>query len=219
MGSAEVRKDRPASLANPVWRVYLDNSDLLEKENPEAASVIKGTTPPDLEPILDEYFRWGVPLNPKKSVKRHTFAEIQGAEIDGCAGTARPKKDKLQKYVGATLSLLRVGRATQKQMQVICGGLVYFAMFRRPLMSCLNYVWKFIHSFDLTSEKVLRIPTGVMSELLVFLGLLPLVHMDFRTSVSSVVTASDASNLGGGMCAYVVGGFSGLRGVSRGVVG
>ena len=201
VGSAEVRKDRPASLANPLWRVYLDNFDLLEKENPEAASIINGSTPPDLEPILEEYFRWGVPLNSKKSVRRATFAEIQGAEIDGCAGTARPKRDKLQKYVSATLSLLRVGKATQKQMQVICGGLVYFAMFRRPLMSCLNYVWKFIHSFDLSSEKVLRIPTGVMSELLVFLGLLPLVHMDFRTSVSSVVTASDASNLGGGICA------------------
>ena len=201
VGSAEVRKDRPASLANPLWRVYLDNFDLLETKNPEIASVIKGSTPPDLEPILEEYFRWGVPLNPKKSVRRATFAEIQGAEIDGCSGTARPKGDKLAKYVGATLSLLRVGKATQKQMQVIGGGLVYFAMFRRPLMSCLNYVWKFIHSFDLTSEKVLKIPTGVMSELLVFLGLLPLVHMDFRTSVSSVVTASDASNLGGGICA------------------
>ena len=201
VGSAEVRKDRPASLANPLWRVYLDNFDLLETKNPEIASVIKGSTPPDLEPILEESFRWGVPLNPKKSVRRATFVEIQGAEIDGCSGTARPKGDKLAKYIGATLSLLRVGKATQKQMQVIGGGLVYFAMIRRPLMNCLNYVWKFIHSFDLTSEKVLKIPTGVMSELLVFLGLLPLVHMDFRTSVSSVVTASDASNLGGGICA------------------
>ncbi|CAE7827088.1 unnamed protein product [Symbiodinium sp. CCMP2592] len=201
VGSAEVRKDRPASLANPLWRVYLDNFDLLEKENPEAASIIKGSISPDLEPILEEYFRWGIPLNSKKSVRRATFAEIQGAEVDGCAGMARPKSDKLQKYVGATLSLLRVGKATQKQMQVICGGLVYFAMFRRPLMSCLNYVWKFIHSFDLTSDTVLKIPTGVMSELLVFLGLLPLAHMDFRTSVSTVVTASDASNLGGGICA------------------
>ena len=50
VGSAEVRKDRPASLANPLWRVYLDNFDLLETKNPEIASVIKGSTPPDLEP-------------------------------------------------------------------------------------------------------------------------------------------------------------------------
>lgn len=201
ISSAEVRKDRPASSANPMWRVYLDNFDLLEKVNPHMSSLLEGNVSPDLEPLLEEYHRAGLPLNSGKSVKQSTHAEVQGAEIDGISGLARPKKEKLSRYVGAILGLLRRGKSTQKQMQVVCGGLVYFAMLRRPMMSILNYVWRFIHSFDLCSHRVLTLPSGVMSELLIFLGLLPLAHMDFRTDVSGIVTASDASGLGGGICA------------------
>ena len=201
LSSAEVRKDRPATNSNPMWRVYLDNFDLLEKVSPRMSSLLEGSVSPDLEPLLDEYRRAGLPLNSKKSVKQSTHAEVQGAEIDGISGLARPKKDKLSRYVGAVLGLLKKGKSTQKQMQVVSGGLVYFAMLRRPLMSVLNYVWRFIHSFDLCSHHVLTLPSGVMSELLMFLGLLPLAHMDFRTEVSGIVTASDASCLGGGLCA------------------
>ena len=67
-------------------------------------------------------------------------------------------------------------------MQVVAGGLVYFSMFRRPLMGVLNFVWRFIQSFEITEQRVQIIPRGVQSELLMFLGMLP-------------------SLLGGGVCA------------------
>ena len=107
----------------------------------------------------------------------------------------------LEGNVWAILGVLRKRKSTQKQMQVACGGLVYFAMLRRPMISILSYVWRFIHSFDLCADHVLTLPSGVMSGLLFFLGLLPLAHMDFRTEVSGIVTASAASCLGGGICA------------------
>lgn len=32
-------------------------------------------------------------------------------------------------------------QASQKELQVVCGGLVYAAMFKRPLLGALNQVW------------------------------------------------------------------------------
>ena len=45
------------------------------------------------------------------------------------------------------LALCLQGRATQKQWQVACGGLVYFTMFRRPLLGGLNRVWSHIEEY------------------------------------------------------------------------
>ena len=35
----------------------------------------------------------------------------------------------------------------RNQWQVVCGGLVYVAMFRRPLLGGLNKVWQHIESY------------------------------------------------------------------------
>ena len=198
---SEIRKDRSWPLSNPCWRIYLDNLDVLEKTNPALCRILEGETSPDLAHIIQAYETAGIPLHAKKSVQQATTAEMQGAEIDGVQGLGQPRKEKLGKYVSAVLSLIRRARCSQKEIQVVGGGLVYFAMFRRPLMSCLNFIWGFIQSFEDGGPRVRAIPGAVLSELLMFISLLPLAHMDFRVNISPTVTASDASLLGGGVCA------------------
>ena len=68
-------------------------------------------------------------------------------------------------------------------------------------MSCLNFICGFIQSFEESGPRVRSIPGAVLSELMMLVSLLPLAHMDFRVEVSGVVTASDASLLGEGVCA------------------
>ena len=82
----------------------------------------------------------------KKSVKQAVAAEtaeMQGAALDGSGGFYRPRGEKLGKYCSAAVSLVRRWRCSQKEIQVVGGGLVYFCMFRRPLMSSLNSVWHY----------------------------------------------------------------------------
>ena len=198
---SEIRRDRTWSLANPKWRVYLDNLDVLHSIDPGLISVLEGQVSDDMSPLLTAYHAAGIPLNEKKSVRQASTAEVQGAEINGKTGLARPKPDKLGKYASAAVSLLRRRRCTQREIQVVSGGLVYFAMFRRPLMSCLNYVWRFIQSFDEPGPCSRKLPSPVASELCMFLSLLPLAHQDYRASISGLCTASDASLSGGGLCA------------------
>ena len=152
-------------------------------------------------PPAEAYCQARIPLNLKKSVKQQSFAEVQGAELDGREGSGRPEGDKLAKYVSALLSLLRKCRCTQKEIRIVAGGLVYFSMFRRALMQCLNYIWQFIQSFETQSSRVLPIPEALKSELLLFMSLIPLAQFRFPSSISGLATASDASMLGGDICA------------------
>lgn len=196
----ELRKDKPFTVANPAWRVYLDNYDLLERVEATSVSSLQGTLAPALLALRGQYIQWDVPRNVKKSTLRQTMAEVQGAMVDGQQGVAYPKEQKLLKYIACSLGLCRTRLVTQRQVQVVCGGLVYISMFRRPLLGCLNSVWSFIESFNSSREHVLALPDQCRWEILRFIALLPLARIDFRLPMSGTVTCSDASSKGGGIC-------------------
>ena len=200
-GEGEMRKDRTASVANRLYRVYLDNFDQLVKVNRKLADEIQGKPSAEVLAVRAAYQDLGLPRHPRKSVVSETRAEIQGAIVDGERGTACPKPAKVLLYTQLAVEILARQAATQKEMQVICGGMVYFAMFRRPLLSTLNHVWGFIEAAK-KYPPVLRMPLPweVKLELMRFCALIPLAKMDFRLKVQETVTASDASMFGGGIC-------------------
>ena len=83
---AELRKDRHFTVADPAWRVYLDNYDLLEKVEATGMVALEGTVSERVLALRGEYLKWEVPRNEKKSVRRSSHCELQGATIDGVAG-------------------------------------------------------------------------------------------------------------------------------------
>ena len=196
----ELRKDRAFVAADSLWRVYLDNYDLLEKVEKTNMVELEGSLAPGVLALREQYERWNVPRNFKKSVQRSTRAEVQGATVDGELGVAYPRESKLAKYFGLALLLAAQERATQKHWQVVCGGLVYFAMFRRPLLGGLNQVWRHIEDFESSGSRWARTSQDCLLEVLRFLGCLPLARMDFRADMHPLVTCSDASTQGGGVC-------------------
>ena len=196
----EIRKDRTLPAGASSWRVYLDNYDLLEKYPREALLEESGTTAPEIEALRTEYLEWGLPRHPTKGVGRQVKAEVQGAVVDGQRGLAYPKGQKLSKYVTIAHQLTQETHATQRQMQVVCGGLVYFSTFRRQLLGGLNLCWNFIESFNERGRHRLPIPRNVKLEIRRFLCLIPLCRMSFRLEMNPLVTCSDASQHGGGVC-------------------
>ena len=201
-GEAELRKDRPFPSVSRMYRIYLDNFDCLEKTSCDFSETLKGSVSPLVQQLRDQYKRLGIPRHPKKAVSRQPQAEVQGAVLDGQRGIAHPKIEKVLKYVYLDHLLLKAGRSSQRQMQVVGGGLVYIAMFRRPLLGGLNHIWQFIVACE-GSPPVVKfdIPPEVRVEIARFLGLIPLAYMDYRCSISPCVTASDASEGGGGVTA------------------
>ena len=200
-GHQEIRRDRPHSSAPHLFRVYLDNYDELKKVDRTLASTIAGTPSAWTLAVRATYESLGLPRHPKKAVTQEARAEVQGAWVDGELGHATPKVDKILRYVRLACEALIAGKASQRELQVIGGGFVYMAMFRRPLLAGLNAIWRRIVELG-TGGGRQRATLGceVAHELLRFIALAPLAYMDFRTQVSEKVTASDASTTGGGLC-------------------
>ena len=200
-GHTEIRKDQSFSSSDWLFRVYLDNFDILQKVDAKLASTLEGEPSPEILALRDTYEQFGLPRHPKKSVQQSTKAEIQGAIVDGVMGLVKPKPDKVLKYVELALRLLQKGDSTQRQMQIVCGGFVYCCMFRRALLGTLNSVWQFIVSFKGDPPFIRRkIPLAASSEIIRFIMLVPLAQMNLRAPLKGAVTASDASEYGGGFC-------------------
>lgn len=70
-------------------------------------------------------------------------------------------------------------------------------------MSGLNHVWTHIESFNSSTSKYLPLPDECQLELVRSLALLPLARLDFRLDMHPLITCSDASSTGGGVCASV----------------
>ena len=197
----EIRKDLPFSSHPLLYRVYLDNFDILQRIDQPLASLVEGTVSPQILALREAYQHWGLPRHPKKSVEQKTVAEIQGAIVDGTTGLVKPKPQKVLKYVELAVKLLQAGRATQKQLQIVCGGFIYCCLFRRALLGTLNAVWMFIIQFNNEPPFILKeLPDMVKAELVRFIYLVPLAQMNLRAPMRGEVTASDASEYGGGMC-------------------
>lgn len=192
----EVRRDRPFPKCQVYYRTYLDNFDQLSKRS---QGIISSGEPSLVELLQKEYKKLGVPRNEKKAVKDSLLAELQGAWIDGDKGLAYAKPDKASKYLLGILDVLRQGRASQKQLQILAGGLVYLFQYRRPLMATLNSIWEFIVQFE--SDRMTRpLPRAVKDELVAAFFLAGVSYIDFRLLVNPTITASDASEFGGGLC-------------------
>ena len=200
-GEHEFRRDRAIPSAPSMYRVYLDNFDLIAKVDERTARLIKGEVSLDVLRLRQQYAHLGLPRHPKKAVQQQPAAEIQGAIVNGLSGRVTPKPQKVLKYFELVLRLVAEGSATLKQMQIACGGLVYCCMFRRPLLGMFNSVWTFMNSL-VDEPPVVRkpLPPPVALEFLRFLGAMPLAQMNLRLGFSEEVTASDASEFGGGFC-------------------
>ena len=189
----ELRKDKAMPSTLRMWRIYLDNYDLLEKVQSVDAPVMEGQAAPGILALRHQYEVWEVPRNEKKAVQRSMRCEVQGATVDGQAGVAYPRESKISKYFAWALGLLSGSGG-------VCGGLVYFSMFRRPLLGGLNNVWTHIESYSRERTAWKTTPTDCQLEVLRFLGMLPLAFMNFRLDIHPLVTCSDASSYGGGIC-------------------
>ncbi|CAJ1352217.1 unnamed protein product [Effrenium voratum] len=160
----------------------------------------EGRESPAQKAVRKAYESACLPRHPKKSVVSAERAEVQGAVVRGHEGVAYPRPEKVLKYMGLAVELIVWSRAGLKHLQVVAGGLVYIAMFRRPLFCALNCVWRHIEVLKQGGGKPQLLPPAVVAELVRFLCLVPLAQLDFRGELVGDVTASDASTTGGGIC-------------------
>ncbi|CAK0812662.1 unnamed protein product, partial [Prorocentrum cordatum] len=173
-----------------VWQVYIDNLDVLEVTDEVSAAALKAQGPPEVVQLACErYAQRGVPRSEDKAVCREPVSQVLGELIDGTRGVISPPLEFVYRLLGLTFATLDRNVLTQTWLQVVAGRWVRAMMFRRETMSVFDDLWRAVVRWR--GER--RLPAPVQRELLLAVGLLPLMRCDLRTPVSGLVTVSDAS--------------------------
>ena len=144
------------------------------------------------------YEWWNVPRSADKAVERCPLIKRLGGLIDGVAGCIGPDGPRCGVVLGMTMHVLGAKRGKPHDLQVVGGNWTCNLVFAKEASVFLGDFWQFCQwPYGLWHD---GIPHAVGTELLRVCALLPLMRMDLRAVPSPVVTVSDASEWGGGVC-------------------
>eukprot|EP00971_Amphidinium_carterae_P346582 6488142-Amphidinium_carterae.1 len=196
----EARRDRPFPLVSSTsvaqstaWQVYIDDLDIL-------CVYSVGSEPADaqLQAVARErYEAWGAPLSLPKFGTHASDCTRLGAAVAGVSGTLGLPACKAVKLIGLTLYCISQP-VSKFSLQVLGGNWSSALLYRREVSTCLQSVWQTIRAWPSWGKRFLPVP--VVREFLLCICHLPLLSYNLRSSLSTVVTASDASEYAGGIC-------------------
>eukprot|EP00438_Fugacium_kawagutii_P024959 Skav213216 [mRNA] locus=scaffold2826:647978:650839:- [translate_table: standard] len=196
----EWRRDRPVPQRPNQdcleWvQYYLDDFDVPEVVDQDVAEQIEGSIGPLHVEQRAAYARHGVKISENKARFREPVITRMGAAIDGRIGTISAPLEKKFEIMGFFLWALGQRTPLNKSLHMILGRLVRCFEFRHPLMSALRGCWPQGHV-------MLRRPwrADALRSMLRGCVLLPMAQADLRAQVDGLVSASDASESGGGLC-------------------
>ena len=98
--------------------------------------------------------------------------------------------------IGETFWLLSESVPKRKDLEMLAGSWVHVVQFRRPLMAAVSDLWSVIMG-DIVTERRWE---ALANDFLKLLALAPLAASHWAQDVDEVVTCSDASEHGGGVC-------------------
>ena len=178
-----------------AWALYLDDTTILEVLDEKVAKQTEGKAPEEQLAIRAAYTHWGIPFSKEKARQRAAKAEKLGAVLDGDCGQLRGSTKRALDSISLGAALCQKEYPLKKAMQVFAGKEVHTLQFRRPLFCIFDELWKEIGR----EGGHCRMTSKVVSEVLMSSCLQPMKFSDLRAELSEVVTASDASESGGGM--------------------
>lgn len=123
--------------------------------------------------------------------------ETLGCLVEGRRMRSRINPKRLWKVHHAIQGLLRRGRCVGRTVEIIVGHLTFCGLMNRMSLSCFHSVYAFIRKNYTT---VARLWPSVVSELRCFSGLLFMMVQDWVRPWNSLVSSSDSSLGGFGVC-------------------
>ena len=198
LGRCEIRRDTifpDLEDEDALWSLYLDDTSLLEVMSARVAKELEGKPSEEQKRLRQAYAHWGIPVSMDKAVERQAKAEKLGAVIDGERGLLKGATVRALGGLSLGFWLLRQDAVPRKALQVFVGREVHTMQFRRPLFGTFDYLWKVISDGGALAE----LDGKAVEEVLLSGMCQPLRVTDLRSRLDAVVTASDASETGGGL--------------------
>ena len=119
-----------------------------------------------------------------------------GVETEGIEGARRLPRGYLLALICFTVWTVMQPYVTTKQLQIVAGRWVRAQQMSRATSGLFHHVWLIIVHRNQPGP----LPEEVVDELLAACCLAPLYVANLRLETSEVVTCSDASMQGGGVC-------------------
>ena len=178
--------------ANPVrawWQVYLDN--FMSGESSRTALPGQGLKF-QLE-AMDAWAAAGILTAKDKQVLGEKEVIELGVRFDGVQGLLGASPARVMKTILATLHILRNGRWSKRETQVVLGRWIFILQFRRAAMGCLSRAWECLESWQPSRRQL----ETLHRELSLLMCLCPILQTDLTMEYDGEVTCSDASEGGG----------------------
>ena len=178
------------------WSIYLDDTTILEKVKERAVESLKGKLPEEQRKLRAAYSWWGIPTNESKALVREQEAERLGAVLNGKVGVLRTSTERALELVSLGSWIRSQEFVDRKSLQIYAGKAVHILQFRRCLFSVMEVIFTTIAQ----EGRNCPVKEPLRSEMLLLEMLLPMAQFNMKAQIDPMVTASDASETGGGMC-------------------
>lgn len=178
------------------WSIYLDDTTIVEQVAAHVVESLKDKPQPEQEKLKRAYEWWGIPTNSKKQLVRESRAERLGAVLDGKQGILRGSTKRCLEVMSLGAYIREHVEVDRKVLQIYSGKMVHLFQFRRCLFAGMEVIFTAIAQGP---QKCL-VTKELVDETLMLEGLLPVAMFNLKAAVDPVVTASDASETGGGLC-------------------
>ena len=180
------------------WNLYIDDLTVMEiiSEAGLKEARASGDKSKLQQAMESAYEDLKVPYSKEKASTREEVFEKLGAYVDGRKGVLGVTSKRHLELVSLVLFIFQQERVPTKWLQILLGKFVHIVQFRRPLFSCVKKSWQRLQSFQSGGP----LNCGEVDEWFIILSLLPLARTSLRAKVSGMVTCSDASEFGGGIC-------------------
>ena len=167
--------------------VYVDNLGVIDTDG--------GRVTKAMEELQRSFNSLGLILH--KSEVTSGYVEALGCVLEGDRMRTRVNPNRLWKMFQAIAGLMRRGRCVGRVLEILIGHLTFCGLVRRPSLCVFHTVYKFIHRHY---GEVAPLWESVREELQAFQGLLFMLVQDWWRPWNRLVSSSDASLTGYGIC-------------------
>lgn len=198
--SLEWRRDRASPLRSDHtvlewYQFYLDDFDCPQLVPVETWPFLQGTLSQMHAAQRAAYDKLGVGISKGKEQLRQPVVVRMGCEVDGIRGTVSAPSEKLLDVCYFSLWLLGKERISNKSLLMCLGRWVRCFEFRRPLMSLLENCWPRTKPSFCAPLK-----NSTMRCILHSIAMVGLAFANIKAEIDGMVSCSDASEAGGGLC-------------------
>jgi len=204
----QLRTDKPVPKLEPgisdlLWEIFQDKFEATEVSTIAEAMELIGTSSPQVVDMIEVYAAWGACEAEKKTFHRQLKCESLGFVKDGLNLAHYGTPNSIFILICLTTNMMTMNYVDVKMLQIVAGRWSRQLQLRRELAQLLDVTWRALRSVYTrrgTKAATIKITMELRNEWMCLMCAIPMLVLDYSKRTDSMVTVSDASEEGCGVC-------------------